>query len=45
MAVLLDAIPNSSEIPGILTVVVPLACLALVLGWLGWMFRRRSGLS
>lgn len=44
MAVLLDAPANSTEIPGILSLVVPVACLALVLGWWGWMIRRRGGL-
>ncbi len=28
----------------ILTLAVPLACLALVLAWWGWMIARRGGL-
>ena len=44
LSALLDAPSNSGEIPGILSLVVPLACLALVLGWWGFIIRRRGGL-
>ena len=41
---LLDAPINSDMVPGILSLVVPLACLAIVLGWWGFMIRRRGGI-
>ena len=40
---LLDAPVNTGMTAGILSLVVPLACLGLVLAWWGWTIRRRGG--
>lgn len=45
LAPLLETPANSGEIPGVLSIVVPLACLALVLAWWGFLIRRRGGLD